>query len=52
MHDSDSNQVPKQAASGVPGQGMTWPPLKWTGLETHCCRMVQEHSRAYGAGHI
>ncbi|CAE7039839.1 eif2a [Symbiodinium sp. CCMP2456] len=22
--------------------GMTWPPLKWTSLETHCCRMVQD----------
>mmetsp|Transcript_58459 Transcript_58459/g.161766 ORF Transcript_58459/g.161766 Transcript_58459/m.161766 type:complete len:655 (-) Transcript_58459:107-2071(-) len=21
---------------------MTWPPLKWTSLETHCCRMVQD----------
>lgn len=21
---------------------MTWPPLKWTQLETHCCRMVQD----------
>lgn len=21
---------------------MTWPPLKWTALETHCCRMVQD----------
>lgn len=22
--------------------GMTWPPLKWTSLETHCCRMVTD----------
>eukprot|EP00405_Crypthecodinium_cohnii_P007288 CAMPEP_0206421924 /NCGR_PEP_ID=MMETSP0324_2-20121206/1744_1 /ASSEMBLY_ACC=CAM_ASM_000836 /TAXON_ID=2866 /ORGANISM="Crypthecodinium cohnii, Strain Seligo" /LENGTH=618 /DNA_ID=CAMNT_0053886125 /DNA_START=1 /DNA_END=1857 /DNA_ORIENTATION=- len=21
---------------------MSWPPLKWTALETHCCRMVQD----------
>lgn len=21
---------------------MTWPPLKWTSLETHCCRMVAD----------
>lgn len=21
---------------------MTWPPLKWTSLETHCCRMVSD----------
>uniref|UniRef100_A0A7S4S1T1 Translation initiation factor beta propellor-like domain-containing protein n=1 Tax=Alexandrium monilatum TaxID=311494 RepID=A0A7S4S1T1_9DINO len=21
---------------------MSWPPLKWTSLETHCCRMVQD----------
>mmetsp|Transcript_81891 Transcript_81891/g.210975 ORF Transcript_81891/g.210975 Transcript_81891/m.210975 type:complete len:635 (+) Transcript_81891:177-2081(+) len=21
---------------------MTWPPMKWTALETHCCRMVQD----------
>lgn len=21
---------------------MTWPPLKWTALETHCCRMVAD----------
>jgi len=21
---------------------MNWPPLKWTQLETHCCRMVQD----------
>lgn len=21
---------------------MTWPPLKWTALETHCCRMVHD----------
>lgn len=21
---------------------MTWPPLKWTNLETHCCRMVAD----------
>ncbi|CAK9009894.1 Eukaryotic translation initiation factor 2A (eIF-2A) [Durusdinium trenchii] len=21
---------------------MTWPPLKWTAMETHCCRMVQD----------
>lgn len=22
--------------------GMNWPPLKWTNLETHCCRMVND----------
>mmetsp|Transcript_19504 Transcript_19504/g.45344 ORF Transcript_19504/g.45344 Transcript_19504/m.45344 type:complete len:626 (-) Transcript_19504:413-2290(-) len=21
---------------------MTWPPMKWTSTETHCCRMVQD----------
>lgn len=21
---------------------MSWPPVKWTSLETHCCRMVQD----------
>ena len=25
----------------MPRQAMTWPPLKWSALETHCCRMVQ-----------
>lgn len=27
---------------------MTWPPLKWTNLETHCCRMVQDGVQIMG----
>jgi len=32
-----------------PWQAMTWPPLKWTALETHCCRMVQAIAAVEGA---
>ncbi|CAK0881130.1 unnamed protein product [Prorocentrum cordatum] len=29
---------------------MNWPPLKWTSLETHCCRMVQDGVVITGGG--